>query len=116
MWAAAHTAVPEAAYSVLHSRRTGTAQRGHTTPAEPYRYDDADPHRRSTGRSPAGSTGRSPAPASPQPPAPARPARPAARHRRAVPVGAGRLRLGQRLLRGGRAGRLGELEGVVLRL
>ena len=47
---------------------------------------------------------------------PAGPARPAGRDRRALPVGAGRVRLGELLLLGRGAGRLGELEGVLLRL
>ena len=44
------------------------------------------------------------------------PARAARRHRGALPVGPGRLGLGQRLLRRRGAGRHGELEGVALRL
>ena len=43
-------------------------------------------------------------------------ARPAGRHRRALPLGPGRLRLGERLLLRRRPGGLDELEGVLLRL
>ena len=44
------------------------------------------------------------------------PARAARRDRRPLPVGTRRVRLGQQLLLGGRAGRHQELEGVLLRL
>ena len=87
-------------------RLTAAAQTGASPPAEAGWHDHCDRHRLSTTLDePAAPRGR-PCPGRPGL-GPARAARAAGRHRRALPVGAGRVRLGQRLLLGRRAGRRG---------